>query len=56
MMNRRSMTVLLAASLAAGAALAQTKQVVKIGAIYPLSGSASFLGVPEERALKLKVD
>ena len=39
MMNKRSMALLLAASLAAGAALAQTKQVVKIGAIYPMSGS-----------------
>jgi branched-chain amino acid transport system substrate-binding protein len=56
MLNRRSMSLLIAASLAAGAALAQTKQVVKIGAIYPLSGSASFLGIPEERALKMKVD
>ena len=56
MLNRRSIALLLAASLAAGAALAQTKQVVKIGAIYPLSGSASFLGIPEERALKMKVD
>ncbi|MEP7300181.1 MAG: ABC transporter substrate-binding protein [Caldimonas sp.] len=56
MLNRRSMALLLAASLTAGAALAQNKQVVKIGAIYPLSGSASFLGIPEERALKLKVD
>jgi len=56
MLNKRSMTLLLAALLAAGATLAQTKQVVKIGAIYPLSGSASFLGIPEERALKMKVD
>jgi ABC-type branched-subunit amino acid transport system substrate-binding protein len=40
----------------AGAAFAQTRQVVKIGAIYPLTGSASFLGIPEERALKMKVD
>lgn len=56
MLNRRSLSLLLAASLAASAALAQTKQVVKIGAIYPLSGSASFLGIPEERALKMKVD
>jgi branched-chain amino acid transport system substrate-binding protein len=56
MLNRRSISLLLAASLAAGAALAQTKQVVKIGAIYPTSGSASFLGIPEERALRMKVD
>lgn len=56
MLNRRSMSLLLAASLAAGAAFAQTKQVVKIGAIYPLTGSASFLGIPEERALRMKVD
>jgi branched-chain amino acid transport system substrate-binding protein len=50
------MSLLLAASLAAGAALAQTKQTVKIGAIYPMSGSASFLGIPEEHALRMKVD
>ena len=56
MMKMRSMALLLAASIAAGAAFAQTRQVVKIGAIYPLSGSASFLGIPEERALKMKVD
>jgi branched-chain amino acid transport system substrate-binding protein len=56
MLNRRSMSLLLAASLAAGAALAQTKQTVKIGAIYPMSGSASFLGIPEEHALRMKVD
>lgn len=58
MIDRRSLSLLLAATLATGGALAQApaKQVVKIGAIYPMTGSASFLGIPEERALKMKVD
>ena len=56
MFLRRSFSLLITASMLAGAAFAQTKQVVKIGAIYPMSGSASFLGIPEERALKMKVD
>lgn len=29
---------------------------IKLGAIYALSGSASFLGVPEEKALRMRVD
>lgn len=31
-------------------------QNVKVGAIYPMTGSASFLGIPEERALRMKLD
>jgi len=31
-------------------------QPVKVGAIYPLTGSASFLGIPEDRALRMRVD
>lgn len=42
-----------AAALVTATAVAQP---VKVGAIYPLTGSASFLGVPEERALRMKVD
>lgn len=56
MLLRRSFSLLIIASLFAGTVSAQSKQVVKIGAIYPMSGSASFLGIPEERALKMKVD
>src|ERR1700722_11909554 len=52
----------IAAFLIAGAALlgtnvfAQTQQPITIGAIYPMTGSASFLGVPEEHALRMIVD
>jgi branched-chain amino acid transport system substrate-binding protein len=55
MFLRRSLLMVLAC-LAAGPLCAQTKKPVRIGAIYPLTGSASFLGIPEERALRMKVD
>jgi len=41
-------------SLAAFSAAAQ--ETVKVGALYALSGSASFLGVPEERGLRMRVE
>lgn len=48
---------LVVGSMAAVApAAAQPKSPVKVGAIYPLTGSASFLGIPEERALRLRFD
>jgi branched-chain amino acid transport system substrate-binding protein len=56
MLSRRSLTLLVAALLASGAVLAQDKKTIRIGAIYPMSGSASFLGIPEDKALRLKVD
>jgi len=56
MLKTRLISFVLTALIVTGAAFAQTKQVVKIGAIYPLTGSAAFLGIPEERALKMKVD
>ncbi len=56
MLSRRTLSFLLAVSLASGAALAQDKKTIKIGAIYPMTGSASFLGIPEDRALRMKVD
>src|ERR1700694_6242305 len=31
-------------------------QPITIGAIYPMTGSASFLGIPEDRALRMIVD
>ncbi len=34
----------------------QAGDTIKIGAVYATSGSASFLGIPEERGLRLKVD
>ncbi|MEO9228448.1 MAG: ABC transporter substrate-binding protein [Devosia sp.] len=43
-----------AACAVASAAHAQT--TVKVGAIYPMTGSASFLGIPEEKALRLKFE
>src|SRR5438552_3271238 len=42
-----------AAALSFGVAAQET---LKIGAIFATSGPSSFLGVPEERGLKLKVD
>jgi branched-chain amino acid transport system substrate-binding protein len=32
------------------------EQPITIGAIYPMTGSASFLGIPEDRALRMIVD
>jgi len=49
-------TAVLVGSLTALSAIAQTKPTIKVGAIYPLTGSASFLGVPEERALRMRID
>jgi branched-chain amino acid transport system substrate-binding protein len=37
-------------------AAGQAGDTIKIGAVYATSGSASFLGIPEERGLRLKVD
>ena len=57
MTSRRSFSVLFAAAaLCCGIAHAQAGKTIKIGAIYPTSGSTSFLGIPEERALRMKVD
>ncbi len=56
MLSRRSLSILLTATLATGAVLAQDKKTIKIGAIYPMTGSASFLGIPEDRALRMKVE
>jgi branched-chain amino acid transport system substrate-binding protein len=50
------------ASFALGAALlassfgALAQETIKIGAIFATSGPSAFLGVPEERGLKLKVE
>ena len=56
MLNRRFLFLLLAAAVTSGAVLAQDKKTVKIGAVYPMTGSASFLGIPEDRALRMKVE
>jgi len=42
--------------IAAAPVAAQSKAPIKVGAIYPMTGSASFLGVPEERALRMRFD
>ncbi len=55
MLTRRSLTTLLATSLAARAVFAQDKRPIRIGAIYPMTGSASFVGIPEDKALRMKV-
>ncbi|MCK1394452.1 ABC transporter substrate-binding protein [Bradyrhizobium sp. 1] len=47
---------LLVVTAPVGLGVAQAGDTIKIGAIYATSGSASFLGIPEERALRLKVD
>lgn len=55
----RGWLVLVAAGLlvmAGAVARAQDKEPVRIGAIYPLTGSASFLGIPQERALRMRLD
>lgn len=46
----------LAALFAAFSFGAAAQETLKIGAIFSTSGPSSFLGVPEERGLKLKVD
>jgi branched-chain amino acid transport system substrate-binding protein len=56
MLFRRGLLFLLAASLSCGAALAQDRKTIKIGAIYPMTGSAAFLGIPEDKALRMRVD
>ncbi len=45
-----------AAMIAALASAARADGVIKIGAVYATSGPASFLGVPEERGLRLTAD
>lgn len=35
---------------------AHAQDTIKIGAVYSLTGAGSFLGVPEERGLRMKVD
>lgn len=42
--------------LASAATSVHAQDTIKIGAIYSISGGASFLGAPEERALRMRVD
>ncbi|MEI5682605.1 ABC transporter substrate-binding protein [Mesorhizobium sp. CCNWLW179-1] len=58
-LNRRVFTALSLAMMTTGSvspAISQDLEPLKIGAIYATSGSANFLGVPEERGLRLLVD
>jgi branched-chain amino acid transport system substrate-binding protein len=52
----RGMRLALAAAAVATVTGVGAQEVVKIGAIYSTSGPGAFLGVPEERGLRLKVD
>src|SRR5213075_2341728 len=54
--SRRAVRVALAALAAVAAFGAAAQEVIKIGAIYSMSGPGAFLGVPEDRGLRLKVD
>src|SRR5260221_6625811 len=48
---------IVAAAVALFAAMSlQAQEAVKIGAVYSTSGPGAFLGVPEERGARLKVD
>jgi branched-chain amino acid transport system substrate-binding protein len=53
---RRAVRLALAALAAVAAFGAAAQEVIKIGAIYSMSGPGAFLGVPEDRGLRLKVD
>jgi branched-chain amino acid transport system substrate-binding protein len=52
----RTARLLVAAAAAAAAFGAAAQETIKIGAIFATSGPSAFLGVPEERGLKLKVE
>lgn len=53
-LSLQRVAALLALVTMAWGALAQ--DTLKVGAVYSTSGASSFLGVPEERGLRLKVD
>lgn len=52
----RTARLLVVAAAAAVAFGASAQETIKIGAIFATSGPSAFLGVPEERGLKLKVE
>jgi branched-chain amino acid transport system substrate-binding protein len=52
----RASRVAFGAALAALSIAASAQDAIRIGAIFATSGPSAFLGVPEERGLKLKVD
>jgi branched-chain amino acid transport system substrate-binding protein len=54
--SRRLRRLLLAAPLLAFGTFAHAEDPIRIGAIYSTSGPGSFLGAPEEKALRMRVD
>ena len=48
--------VLAAVLAAAFSSTVQAKEPLKLGAVYGLTKAISFLGIPEERALRMRVD
>ena len=55
-LSRRAVGLALGALAAVAAFGATAQEVIKIGAIHSTSGPGAFLGVPEDRGLRLKVD
>ncbi|MGE0725635.1 MAG: ABC transporter substrate-binding protein [Alphaproteobacteria bacterium] len=54
---RRHVLRMLAVGLALSTGFtAWAKEPIRIGAVYPMSGPASFLGIPEDRALRMRVE
>src|SRR5438105_15799206 len=53
---RRTARLALAAVAATAAFGAAAQETLKIGAIFSTTGPGAFLGVPEERGFRLKVD
>jgi branched-chain amino acid transport system substrate-binding protein len=51
-----AVSVCMAAGLSMAAGAVHAQDTLKVGAVYSTSGPSSFLGVPEERGLRLKVD
>jgi branched-chain amino acid transport system substrate-binding protein len=53
---RRHVVVALGASLMCATTCLHAQETIKIGAVYSTSGPGAFLGVPEERGLRMKVE
>lgn len=54
--QQRLLQCLLVGGLTVASASGWAQETIRLGAIYALSGAAGFLGVPEERALRMRVD
>lgn len=53
---RRLALVFPAVAMAVAAPVVFAQETIKIGAIYSVTGAASFLGAPEDRALRMRVE